>query len=390
VQFFLNAGWRAHLKIFGHTDTDLWSQSFKDLPEVIRGCLCNEMHFNALLTLNAMRMKFYNFATFDPSNCPEALMVKSLRALRNSLSNFPAVGINQLVILDIFFLAFSEFYRQNYDVMWMHLKMIRRLVPLLGGFSSLCQYIREVCCFKELCFAMETGQPPLFPLTWDPGPLHNLRWVQLKPALQLSTDKALGLGFDDALADGFFDIPMTTIIEELLVDIQALEFIRKAVNPLPSDLQRACTCSRAYMHRLLLLSRPDKDSSPQHLRIYCVTMTLVLVFCYEGTYISALRSGKLVLARLKKFLRLGVRDMDTMEYRWERQNEMLLWIMVVGACAAEGGVEEKWFLERAIHGCRLFKVVTHQDLCNLMSRFIGSAHLEAGSLKRLAGHIKNG
>lgn len=54
VQFFLNTGWRAHLKIFGHTDTDLWSLSFKDLPEVIRGCLCNEMHFNALLTLNAI------------------------------------------------------------------------------------------------------------------------------------------------------------------------------------------------------------------------------------------------------------------------------------------------------------------------------------------------
>lgn len=93
---------------------------------------------------------------------------------------------------------------------------------------------------------------------------------------------------------------------------------------------------------------------------------------------------------MKKFLRLGVRDTDAIEYRWERQNEMLLWIMVVGACAAEGGVEEKWFLERAIHGCRLFKVDTHQDLCNLMSRFIGSAALEAGSLKRLAGHIKNG
>lgn len=126
---------------------------------------------------------------------------------------------------------------------------------------------------------METGQPPLFPLTWDLGPLHNLRWSQLKPALQLSTDKALGLGFDDALVDGFFDIPMTTIIEELVVDIQALEFIRKQVNPLPSDLQWACTRSRAYTHRLLSLSRPDKDSSPQHLRIYCVTTTLVLVFC---------------------------------------------------------------------------------------------------------------
>jgi hypothetical protein len=388
VQFFLNVGWRAHLKIFGHTNTNQWSQSYTDLPAIIKGCLQHEMHMDAFLTVNATRMSFYKVAAFDRANSPEFLMVKSLRALRMSLSKSSIVGADERIVLDIFFLAFSEFYRQNYDVMRMHLKMIRRLVSSLGGFSSLCQYIREACCFTELCFAIETGQKPVFHMSWDPGPLHSMRWAQLKPVLELSKAKVRGIGFDDALSDGFFDISTTIIIEELLVDIQALEFIRKEVNPLPSDLQWACTRNRAYLHRLLSLPRPDKLSSLQQCRIYCVTTTLLIIFCYECTYVSALRSGKIVLARLKKFLHLGVSDFDDMEYSWGRQNDMLLWIMVVGACVAEGGGEEKWFLDRTIHGCETLDVDSHEGLCDLMSRFMGLGDLQVRSLGRLAGQIK--
>jgi hypothetical protein len=111
----------------------------------------------AFLTLNAMRISFYKLATFDRANSLEVLMVKSLRGLQLPLSGFSIAGGGERIILDIFFLAFSEFYCQNYEVMRMHLKMTRRLVPLLGGFSGLCQYVREACCYTELCFAVETG-----------------------------------------------------------------------------------------------------------------------------------------------------------------------------------------------------------------------------------------
>jgi hypothetical protein len=189
---------------------------------------------DAFLTLNATWMSFYKLATFDGANSPEALMVKSLRGLRLSLPDLSIAGGGERIILDIFFLAFSEFYRQNYDVMRMHLKMIRRLVPLLGGFSSRCQYVREACCYTELCFAIETGQRPVFDLTWDPGLLHDLSWQRLKATLHSSKEKVLSTGFADALSDGFFDTSMTTIIEELLVDLQAFEFIhqRKGSSPL--------------------------------------------------------------------------------------------------------------------------------------------------------------
>lgn len=174
-------------------------------------------------------------------------MVKSLRGLRLSLSGFSIAGGGERIILDIFFLAFSEFHHQNYEVMQMHLKMIRRLVPLLGRFSGLCQYVRESCCYTELCFAIETGQRPVFDLTWDPGPLHNMSWAQLKATLHSSKEKVLGIGFADALHDGFFDISMTRIIEELLADIQAFEFIRNERDPLPLDIEWACTRNRAYL-----------------------------------------------------------------------------------------------------------------------------------------------
>ena len=130
---------------------------------------------------------------------------------------------------------------------------------------------------------------------------------------------------------------MTRIIEELLVDIQAFEFIRNERDPLPSDIEWDCTGNRAYLHKLLSLPRPDEHSSVQQCRTYCVVTTLLLVFCYECTYVSAVRSGKLVLARLEHFLRLTLGDFNQMEYNWGRQNDMLLWITVIGACVAEGG-----------------------------------------------------
>lgn len=389
MQFFLKVGWKAHLKTFGHTNTSQWSQSFKDLPDITRGSLSDEMHMDAFLTLNAMRMSFYKLATFDRANSPEVLMIKSLRGLRLSLSGFSIAGGGERIILDIFFLAFSEFYRQNYEVMRMHLKMIRRLVPLLGGFSGLCQYVREACCYTELCFAIETGQRPVFDLTWDPGPLHNVSWARLKATLPSSNEKVLGTGFADALHDGFFDISMTRIIEELLVDIQAFEFIRNERDPLPSDIEWACTRNRAYLHELLSLPRPDEHSSVQQCRTYCVATTLLLIFCYECTYVSAVRSGKLVLARLEHFLRLTLGDFNQMEYNWGRQNDMLLWITVIGACVAEGGTQEKSFLVRAIRGCRALNMNSHIGLCDLMSRFMGLGDFQDRGLKTLASHLEN-
>ena len=268
--------------------------------------------------------------------------------------------------------------------MRMHLKMIHRLVPLLGGFSGLCQYVREACCYKELCFAIETGQRPIFDLTWDPGPLQNVSWARLKATLHSSKEKIVGIGFVDALHDGFFDISMTRIIEELLADIQAFEFIRNERDPLPSDIEWACTRNRAYLHKLLSLSRPDEHSSVQQCRTYCVATTLLLIFCYECTYVSAVRSGKLVLARLEHFLRLTLGDFNQMEYNWGRQNDMLLWITVIGACVAEGGTQEKWFLVRAIHGCRALNMNSYIGLCDLMSRFMASRIFRIRGLKTLA------
>jgi hypothetical protein len=389
MQFFLKVGWKAHLKTFGHTNTSQWSQSFQNLPDITRGSLSDGMHMDAFLTLNATRMSFYKLATFDRANSPDALMVKSLRGLRLSLPGLSMAGGGERVILDIFFLAFSEFYRQNYGVMRMHLKMIRRLVPSLGGFSSLCQYVREACCYTELCFAIETGQRPVFDLTWDPGPLHNLSWQRLKATLHSSKEKVLGTGFADALNDGFFDISMTTIIEELLVDLQAFEFIRNQRDPLPSDIEWACTRNRAYLHKLLSLSRPDEHSSMQQCRTYCVATTLLLVFCYECTYVSAVRSGQLVLARLEHFLRLTLGDFNQMEYNWGRQNDMLLWITVIGACVAEGGTREKWFLARAVHGCRALNMNSHTGLYDLMSRFMGLGDFQDRGLKNFVGHLEN-
>ena len=393
LQFFLNQSWKAHLKNIGKADEAVWSQSFHNLSDIVKGCLSREVHMYALLTCNVMRMKCFGLNPVGRLASPEHLMSKTLRALRLHFSNasgtFPS---DEQVILDIFFLAFSEFYRQDYAAMNTHLYMIRSVIGLFGGFEKISPYTREACWYTEICFSTETGESCMLELTWDPGPIATSRWVCVQKALRSGKIKPLGRGFQGPLLDQFFDIESSKIVEELMDDILAFEYIRGDDEALPSDSWWACTRTRAVVHRLLALTRIEEDNKPsiQELRVQCVATTLILYLCYENSYVTPLRSLPFILARLKRSLQLSNSDFNqTSTFGWNGHSEMLLWVLITGfwLSGVRPSADASWFLDRATHGCKTLALGSFEELRSLMGKFLWLEHLQTSSLTTLAGHV---
>jgi hypothetical protein len=393
LQFFLSRGWKAHLKHVGKAHEEVWSQSFHNLSDIVRGCLSREVHMYALLTCNAMRMKCFGLGHFGKLPRLEYLMSKTLKALRQHFSNASeAFPVDEQVILDIFFLAFSEFYRQDYAAMKTHLYMIRSVVGLFGGFENVSDYIREACCYTEICFSAETGEACVFDMTWDPGPIPASRWVRVQATLASGKIQPLGAGFRNPLQDQFFNVRTAKIIEDLMIDILVFEFIRKDEEALPSDSWWACTRTRALVHRLLSLAKRDKvkKQSIKELRVQCVTTTLIMYLCCENSYMIPLRSLPFILSRLKRSLQLSNSNFSLASvFSWNGHADMLLWIVVTGfwLSGADGSADAIWFLSRAVHGCKVLGLASVEELRSLMERFLWIEHLQKASLMKLAGHV---
>lgn len=263
LQYFLHLGWKAHLRNIGRANQSQWSKAFGEVASVVHGCLFNQMHMYAFLACIPMRMEVDGLPSIVPMASPEVRMAKALRAMRAYFDPLSQTAVDHQVILDVFFMSLSKFFRRNFVAMGTHLRMVGHMVNSLGGFGSVSQYIREVCCYTELSFALRTGEAPLFEMTWDPGSMIVNESLGVKSASWPPQIKAFGKGFEDPLQEGFFDGSTRTVIEEQLIDIPALEYVWNNAEAPPVDSQWACVRSQAFLHRLLSLQGIGEQASLQ-------------------------------------------------------------------------------------------------------------------------------
>ena len=317
---------------------------------------------------------------------PEISMSRALRTMREYFAQLSTAPMDDHVILDIFFVALSEFFRQNFVAMRTHLLMIRHIVNSLGGFKNVSQYIREVCCYTELCFALRTGEVPVFEMMWDPGPMQCYRALQDKSTSWPARIKACGNGFESAMREGFFDGIAKRIIEELVNDIPALEYVRSNAEIVPADSQWVCIRSRAILHRLMSLETPTWQAPLQERKVHCVISTLIKLLGYENLCITPIRYPEAVRRRLIDALECSNSDFSQ-EGSWGKHNDMLLWIMITGARIARASDDEGWFMSRAVQGCRILGLESYDDLHGLVRKFIWVENRQCPALMKLAGHI---
>ena len=386
LQFFLHLGWKAHLRNIGRVDQLHWSKSFDEVSSIVRGCLSNQMHMYAFLACIPMRMNLYGVPSTVISESPEASMSKALRTMRMYFAQVSAGPFDHQVILDIFFVSLAEFFRKNFAAMRIHLRMVHHIVDSLGGWDRVSQYIREVCCYTELCFALRTGEMPLFEMMWDPGPAQCNEALQDKSASWPLEIKACGTGFENPLCEGFFDGTTKSIIEELANDIPALEYVRNDAEAAPADSQWACIRSRAMLHRLLSLRKPNQQGSLQERKAHCVITALIMLMGYENLCVSPLRYSKPVRRRLIDALKFSNSDFNE-QNNWGRHNDMLLWITITGVRIARGSDDEEWFMSRAVQGCRILGLESYDQLHGLVRKFIWVENQRCPALTKLTGQI---
>jgi hypothetical protein len=323
------------------------------------------MHMYAFLACMLMRMEVSGISSTVTTESPELRILKALRVLRTNFAQLLETPIDHHVILDIFFVSLSAFFLKGFSAMRTHLCMVRYLVDSLGGFDNVSEYVREVCCYTELCFALRTGQQPLFGMTWDPGPARCNQALGIGSASWTSDIKAFGSGFENPLQEGFFDGASRKIIQELVIDIPALEYIRNDAGGPPADSQWACIRSRALLHRLLSLQVISRQPSFQEWKVNCVITALVMLMGYENLCVSPIRYSELVRARLINVLKFSNSDFSQQDH-WGIHNDMLVWIMITGVRIARGSDDEGWFLRRAVQGCRILGVESYDQLYSLV------------------------
>ena len=387
LQFFLRLGWKAHLRNIGRADQLLWSESFGDVSGMIRGCLSNKMHMYAFLAFAPKRMAIYGGSPMVTTESPAVSlgMSKALQALREHFAQLSAPPMDQQVLLDIIWVSLAEFFRRNFAAVRTHLRMLRYIVKEHGGFSNVSQYIREVCCYTELCFALRMGEMPVFELTWDPGSARCNRELQDKSASWPAETKASGSGFQSPLREGFFDGTTRAIIEELVDDIPALEYVRNDAEAAPANSQWACIRSRAILHRLMSVRTPGQQASLQEQKVHCVIVALIKLLGYENLCVAPIRYPEAVVRRLMNALEVSSSDFSQ-QGSWGRHNDMLLWIMITGIRISRGSEDEGWFMSRAVQGCRILGLENYDHLHGLVRKFIWVENRQCPALMKLAGH----
>ena len=98
------------------------------------------------------------------------LTTKAIAAVRLHLARSPQV--DQRLIFDIHQLAVTEFYQDEIESAYLHLKAVKALLPQIGGIQSIDASLREWVVIGDGYVAAELLLKPLYPAScFDPGSL---------------------------------------------------------------------------------------------------------------------------------------------------------------------------------------------------------------------------
>jgi hypothetical protein len=153
----------------------------------LQRCVEDEMLMYATLAYGSSCLR-WTLGKQHRERLPEFYIGKTLELVRLRLLR-PGEPIDSWLILSIYALSVSEMWNaipemrrmtsqisEMYDgsgvtASTTHLKMLRHLVEEVGGMTSLDPYVMESLILGDKYRALYQMLPPIFDLTWDPGPV---------------------------------------------------------------------------------------------------------------------------------------------------------------------------------------------------------------------------
>ena len=125
-------------------------------------------HLQCLLAASAARMKCFSPETMGSLyDNPERYMVSAIKALRTYFED--GGGVDDHMILDMWYLALAEFYTSNLSGSRIHLRQIRTFITRQGGIKQVSPYVSWLCMSADHLICSCKLAFPTFDLRTNPG-----------------------------------------------------------------------------------------------------------------------------------------------------------------------------------------------------------------------------
>jgi hypothetical protein len=403
---------------------------FPAIRRIVQGSLSQKMHMYALLAATAARMKSVSGITFARNSTPEYLLDKAIHFTRAHFDKFtaPLSADDGQVILDVFYLCVCQWYEKDYDGARTHLAFVREIWSSLKPSEFLFdKYIHDMITYNDVFLSIQTGQPPLFELTWDPeslpvGRVHEIEDGVAQPSAspgqspspaatsirsprmvstssssytKSSTMSSIAYGFMMLTIHNTSRLPiqLIAILADLVPLVRIMHRLHRQTHtpPSPTSTQWASLKTQALLHKLLSL--PSTQTPPAS----SITLALIILLSCTSTS-PAWRAGKLDMPHLSSRLRATLSSpcvIDNIHYEASTlptlspaiasiDDSLLLWILIAGAFAAQTHVEsQQWFLEQAVQCAKRMGVYDVGVLRAELMRYLYLEHLQGVTLQRL-------
>jgi hypothetical protein len=360
IQYYLNV---SHPRIW-HKELDVFRGQYQFKQSAfdrIANCLTNEMSMYAMLASSASQMQYIE--GIPPIEDARVLIHKAIVAASRRLRQTDAVDDN--LIYDINALANAEFFSFDTKAARIHLKFVKQLIDQTGGLGRLPQFMREWFLAGDESVAAELFEQPFFHFSeYDPGPL--LDWSRTSVDAERHPCDSF---VQDC--DVFSSCPK---LEQIVLDL--LEWSHEMKVQLRSTLSNPgspITGSSYERARWLHLRAVALRSRLLHLETVTwkeeITRLALLAWAYMIMTVSGRRrTMKVMASRLKAIISTGA------VLRW-KNHSLLLWILIVAACASEGDSDQQaWFFEKVLVVCwraRLqARILTEDAAVKALSRFL--------------------
>jgi hypothetical protein len=346
--------------------------------------------------------------------------------------------VDKQMILDILFIVVNEMQFGLYASARKHMQVVGRLYHLLDLNESLDRWISETAAHVDNQLALTTGQRPVLPYTFDPGPMLPERIAILKrEARSLQTygypkpttlivpstspgtltdaiadladtlDTRMGSQMRFALKIGAFPGKLGTIVSDLVDCIEVAKVVWLSPLAVCFDAEWLCRKARSVLRALLTIA-PENNIGPIDMIskcTECARLCLMILMTHACTLIG-FQTAKSNVKRLKEAKSAALqywcpsigwtqecvpldktRRLSVLE---ETQAGFVLWGLLTGVWSSEGSgsgclaAEEEWFMVRALNICRFMGLVTYEDLHGHMSLYMYSKSLQERSLRRTA------
>lgn len=351
--------------------------------------------------------------------------------------------LDRHTILDILFLVVSETATGAYDSARKHLQVVAKLYYLLDTSQHLDHWISESCAHVDNQLALATGNHPVLPQDFDPGPLlperraalqRELRWLidsginsgSWYPSPSSLSVRAAPLGLRDAIADlsktmdlrmgsmyeqglrvGLFNAQYASIVTDIVECVKIAKVVWLSPVAVCFDAEWLCRKARAVLRQLLKIA-PENDIGPLDVVGKCmeaVRCTLLIMMAHACTLIGFQTARQNVL-KLHNALAFALKHWApamglTQELAPANANPVppmlrdhlghILFTNMVGVFSAEApGYEatEAFFTERALNLCSILDIHNFNDLQDHMVKFLYSPVLQEASVLRVAAKLE--